>query len=194
MLVIIVGLFYSCSSENGNGKNLQSQAKSTQSSSSTAVADGPCSDPAYGQMDFWIGEWSGRSMTPDTSYESGWKIGKIQNSITKILDGCAVEGNFDGSMLDNPLIGKSSSVYNKREGIWHQSWVDNTGGYLAFYGIFDDDTRRFRKDVAREGNDLILQITFYNIEKDSFTWDCERSVDEGETWTLIWRIEYTRIM
>ena len=191
--IMIGGLFYSCSDDGENADNRQSGAKSTQVFSSNSAVDGPCSDPAFSQMDFWVGDWDGRSLLPDTSYESGWKIGEVQNSIAKILDGCVIEENFDGSTLDGfGLNGKSHSTYSKLEGIWHQTWVDNTGGYLPFYGIFEEDKKMFRREVIRNGNKFFTQMAFYKIEEDSFTWDWERSADDGKTWKLIWRIEYTR--
>jgi hypothetical protein len=35
-------------------------------------------------------------------------------------------------------------------------------------------------------------MVFYDIKKDSFTWDWEGTQDGGETWNLLWRINYTR--
>ena len=141
-------------------------------------------------MDFWVGNWNGRSMVPDTSQESGWKIGQVQNTVNKILDGCVVEENFEGAAFS----GKSYSTYSKQQKIWNQTWVDNSGGYLPFYGIFEEDKKIFQRDAVRNGNKFSSRMVFYNITEDSFIWDWERSTDEGKTWVLSWRIEYTRKM
>lgn len=195
ILVLFIGLLYSCSSGSDNMNNHESAKSSKSATTSLAIPDGPCSDPAFTQMDFWVGNWDGRSMVPDTSQESGWKIAKVQNTVNKILDGCVVEENFDGSRLPTGAFnGKSYSTYSKPEGIWHQTWVDNQGGYFPFYGIFEEDKKIFRREFVRNGNKFFTQMAFYNIEEDSFTWDWVRSSDEGKTWKLIWRIEYTRNM
>jgi len=159
---------------------------------SVAVKDEPCSGPEYSQLDFWVGEWELRSMIPDASSETGWRIGKARNTIRKILDGCVIEENFDGSTLQSGLVGKSYSTYSKASGKWYQTWVDNSGGYLPFTGIFEDDRTIFRMERERNGKIFLSQMVFYNIEENSLTWDWESSKDDGKTWKLQWRIEYNR--
>ena len=161
---------------------------------SVAVKDGPCSGPEYNRMDFWLGEWELRSMIPDTSSETGWKIEKAGNTIRKILDGCVIEENFDGSTLEGGLVGRSYSTYRKNDGKWYQTWVDNSGSYLPFIGIFEDDRTIFRMERERDGKKFLSQMVFYNIEQKSLTWDWESSRDNGKTWNLLWRIEYSRKM
>ncbi len=159
-----------------------------------AVKDGPCSGPEYNQMDFWLGEWELRSMIPDISSESGWKIEKAGNIIRKILGGCVIEENFDGSTLESSLVGRRYSTYRKNDGKWYQTWVDNSGSYLPFIGIFEDDRTIFRMERERDGKKFLSQMVFYNIEQNSLTWDWESSRDNGKTWILLWRIEYSRKM
>ena len=159
---------------------------------SVAVKDGTCSGPEYSQLDFWVGEWELHSMIPDTTSETGWRISKARNTIRKILDGCVIEENFDGSTLPNGLVGRSYSTYSKGKGKWYQTWVDNSGSYLPFTGIFEDDRTIFRMKRERNGKIFLSQMVFYNIEENSLTWDWESSGDNGETWNLRWRIEYTR--
>lgn len=183
-------LFYSCSGGYQQINDQPSEESPKEASISVAIPDGPCSDPAYTQMDFWVGNWNGHSMVPDTSQENGWKIGQVQNTINKILDGCVIEENFEGAAFS----GKSYSTYSKRQKIWHQTWVDNSGGYLPFYGIFEEDKKIFQRDFVVKEKKISSRMVFYNITNDSFTWDWERSTDEGETWTLSWKIEYTRKM
>jgi len=189
-IFLSVGLLLSCSTGGDALSNHQPEAKSNLFTTTKAIPDGPCSDPAYTQMDFWVGNWNGRSMLPDTSQESGWKIGQVQNTINKILDGCVVEENFEGAAFS----GKSYSTYSKQQKIWNQTWVDNSGGYLPFYGIFEEDKKIFQRDLVRNGNKFSTRMVFYNITEDSFIWDWERSTVEGKTWVLSWRIEYTRKM
>ena len=119
---------------------------------SVAVKDGSCSGPEYSQLDFWIGEWDLHSTIPDTSSETGWRIGKARNTIRKILDGCVIEENFDGSTLSNGLVGRSYSTYSKGKGKWYQTWLDNSGSYLPFTGIFEDDRTIFRMKREKRKN------------------------------------------
>jgi hypothetical protein len=45
-----------------------------------------------------------------------------------------------------------------------------------------------------QGGTIISRMVFYDISEDSFTWDWESSTDDGDNWTLNWRIEYSRVM
>ena len=191
LIIISTLLNTSCSSEPDKKESLATQ-KELAELLSVAVEDGPCSGPEYGQLDFWVGEWELRSMIPDTSSETGWKIGKARNTVRKILDGCVIEENFDGSTLPSGLVGKSYSTYSKASGKWYQTWVDNSGSYLPFTGIFEDDRTIFRMERERNGKIFLSQMVFYNIEENSLTWDWESSKDDGKTWKLQWRIEYSR--
>ena len=179
-------LSISCSSEPDKKRLTGVQNESVELS--VAVKDGPCSGPEYSQMDFWIGNWELRTLSPDTSQESGFREGKATNTVRKILDGCVIEENFEGPDLS----GKSYSTYSKGRGGWYQTWVDNSGSYMPFIGVFEDSRKIFRMEVERNGRKILFQMVFYKIEENSFTWDWERSVDGGETWKLLWRIEYAR--
>ncbi|MCH7619143.1 MAG: hypothetical protein IH880_05175 [Candidatus Marinimicrobia bacterium] len=186
-------IFMACSVKISKENNMATEKREIQLWTK-AVADGPCSGPEYNQMDFWVGEWDLRSMIPDTTSESGWKIESARNSVRKILDGCVIEESFDGSTIKWKLLGKSYSTYRKRDKRWYQTWVDNSGSYMPFTGIFEEDRKIFRMEVERKGQKVLLQMIFYKIEENSLTWDWERSVDDGKTWNLKWRIEYTRRM
>jgi hypothetical protein len=35
-------------------------------------------------------------------------------------------------------------------------------------------------------------MVWYNIGRDQFDWNWERSDDEGQTWQVLWQIRYTR--
>ena len=68
------------------------------------------------QMDFWVGEWSGRGKQRASPTATEWKETKCTNSVRAILDGNVIEENFEGADLK----GKSVSVYNAVEKKWKQ--------------------------------------------------------------------------
>lgn len=146
--------------------------------------------PGYSQneenaFDFWLGNW-------DISWSDA-KGNEFQasNKVVKILDGKVIEENFEDS--GSGLKGKSLSVYNPRTQTWHQAWADNQGGYYDFVGEIDGDTRIFKtRMVEKDGNKIIQRMRFYDIKENSLMWDWERSMDNGKTWTLLWRLHYTR--
>lgn len=141
------------------------------------------------EFDFWVGNW-------DLTWEmANGATGKGVNIIEKTLDGKVIQENFEA--LDAGQIsgfkGTSISVYNPRSKSWHQAWADNQGGYFDFIGEIDGDKRIFKtKAIERDGQTIISRMVFYEIEKDQFKWDWERTTDGGKTWNLQWRINYQR--
>ncbi len=141
-------------------------------------------------FDFWVGEWEA------TWDEGDGKVGKGTNSIRKVLDEKVIEENF--KILEGQskgFKGTSISVYQPQTDTWKQSWADNNGGFYYFKGKFDGDKRIFQTEVfdTQDGKQFTQRMVFYDIKKQSMTWDWEASNDGGETWTLNWRINYTRV-
>ncbi len=144
----------------------------------------PCSSPEASQFDFWLGHWN-----------ATWgDSGKGTNYVTKELAGCVIHEHF--STLDSmPFIGRSYSVYNIHTEMWHQTWVDNSGGYLDFTGGMQGDKMILSRTARPKGKDPFMQrMVYYNIKADSFDWNWEKSTDEGKTWKLLWKIHYQRAM
>lgn len=139
-------------------------------------------------FDFWLGDWELTWQNEDGTTATG------KNRVRRILSGQVIEENFKALTGDMAgFEGKSYSVYNPQNGEWKQTWVDNEGSYLDFTGDITGGNRIFhRTTVTADNNRLLQRMVFYNITKDSLTWDWERSEDEGETWQLMWRIHYRR--
>jgi hypothetical protein len=91
------------------------------------------------------------------------------------------------------FLGTSISVYNPKTTQWHQAWADNGGGFFNFIGEIDGEKRIFKTlPIEKDGKIRIQRMVFYEIQRDSFTWDWEGTQDGGQTWNLLWRINYTR--
>ena len=133
-------------------------------------------------FDFWIGSW-----------ELSWpKDSKGYNLVTKILDDKVVLESFDGRPA-TPLVGRSLSVYDAKADVWRQTWVDNQGGYLDFEGGMQPDGRMvLSREAERDGKRFLQRMVWFDIGTDGFTWHWERSDDGGETWKLVWPIQYRR--
>jgi hypothetical protein len=137
--------------------------------------------------DFWVGKWNANWENANGTKGSG------TNHVFKVLDGTVIEENF--SITGGPLVGfldKSISVMDANKQ-WHQAWADNQGGYFDFTGEVIGEKKIFKtKLVEKDGKKIIQRMVFYDIKMDSFTWDWEGTQDGGETWNLLWRINYTR--
>ena len=93
---------------------------------------------------------------------------------------------------DAPFQGRSLSVYHAGSGMWKQTWVDNSGGFLDFEGQFEGDRMILSRKAVKDGKNFIQRMVFYNIAADSLDWNWERSFDEGKTWEVLWKIHYQR--
>jgi hypothetical protein len=140
------------------------------------------SDNAAHQFDFWIGDWN---LTWGDDQHG-------VNRIRSILDGKVIQENFESYGPDK-LIGLSVSVYNPIDHQWRQTWVDNQNGYLNFVGEMQGDKMILQRHAVVEGLPVIQRMVWYNIEADRFDWNWERSNDDGQTWKVIWKIDYERM-
>jgi len=136
------------------------------------------SDQPERQFDFWLGEW-----------DCAWgDDGRGMNHIRRIMDRKIIQENFSSPDLE----GMSVSSYDRERGLWCQTWVDNSGGYLDFTGKFDDGRMILSRDAIVRGEACKQRMVWYNIEADQFDWNWERSDDGGTTWRVIWQIKYKR--
>lgn len=138
------------------------------------------------QFDFWLGEW-------DCTWQKDGLTHLGTNSVYADLGGTVIVENFDGRpSLD--FQGLSFSVYDREAHCWKQTWVDSEGSYLDFAGGFEHGTMELRRNGEVDGAPALFRMRWENIERDSFDWSWQRSVDEGDTWTSLWEIEYARVL
>lgn len=141
----------------------------------------PCSASEFDQFDFWVGEW-----------DLTWgEDGRGENVITRHYDGCVIEEDFT-VLPDGAFRGMSVSTYNPEMGKWQQTWVDNAGNYLDFVGGLKGGKMILSRVTTEDGKEVHYRMVFYNIAKDSLDWDWQKSEDQGETWSTLWQIHYTR--
>jgi hypothetical protein len=89
----------------------------------------PCAAETMHQFDFWIGHWN--------VTEKGKAAGT--SHIEQILDGCALLENWTGAGGGD---GKSLNFFDRSDGLWHQTWVDRSGGALFLAGKFENGAMR----------------------------------------------------
>jgi hypothetical protein len=147
----------------------------------------PCTEAQRKQFDFWVGEW-------DLAWpgQNGGERRHGSNRITRVLDDCVVEENFNGGTSMH-LRGRSVSTFDIRSHKWKQTWVDNEGGYLDFVGEFKNAQMVLQRETKKKDGTTVLQrMVFKNITANEFDWSWERSEDGGKTWQVLWPIHYKR--
>ena len=151
--------------------------------SAAQQAQAPCSDDAYRQFDFWIGEW-------DVTTPQGQPAGK--NTIRSILGGCVLYESWEGASGSN---GHSHNIFDRAKGGWHQSWVDNSGLLLQLDGGLEDGKMVLRGETASPSGTTRHRIT-WSVEDDDGNvvrqfW--ESSTDGGTTWTVAFDGTYRKV-
>ena len=135
-------------------------------------------------FDFWVGEW-------DLAWVQGGKEGTGRTRISKVLDGCAILEEFDGTP-GSPLVGRSYSVFDANAKAWKQTWVDNQGSYLDFHGGMADGRMVLAREVKRADKVIQQRMVFQDVQADRLKWLWQGSSDGGKTWTTAWEIDYKR--
>lgn len=141
-------------------------------------------DPAM--MDFWVGTWD------LTWTQQDGKEGKGENVISKILAGKIIHEKFrDFSGGEAAFQGESWSAIDATVGRWRQTWVDNSGSFIALDALPESEGRGFFRKFKTATGERTQRMRFTEIKSDSFVWLWESS-DDGKTWKVDWKINYKR--
>jgi hypothetical protein len=133
----------------------------------------PCSAPEYRQFDFWVGDWN---------VYVGDKLAGT-NLVHRILDGCVIMENWSGSLGGR---GHSFNVYDSNTGKWEQTWVDNGGSVIHFYGTYADGKMALEgKGFGTKGEPVLSKLTFWNNGDGTVRQLWESSTDDGKTWAVM---------
>ncbi|MEN7342595.1 MAG: hypothetical protein AAAFM81_06600 [Pseudomonadota bacterium] len=108
-----------------------------------------CTDENFRQFDFWLGEW-------DVKTNDGKVVGT--NRISRTLDGCVVLEEYT---TPSGFLGKSFNIFDKTRGVWHQTWVDNSGLLLNLEGgVVGDSMVLSGVTTDRDGATMQQRITW----------------------------------
>ncbi len=141
-------------------------------------------NPAH-DLDFWVGSWKCQGeMTSPTGQKTPTSA---TNHVVRILDAHVIQENFRMKGLN----GMSVSAYDPNRKMWHQTWVDNGGAYIALNGAFSDGQMILSTQASPRGG--IQRMVFSAITANSFDWNWQGSKDGGKTWRTQWHLHYTRV-
>jgi hypothetical protein len=159
------------------------------------VAQAPvaaCAAPEYRQLDFWHGDWDvtvKARQTPD----GPWGEAPGTQHVESILGGCATAEHFAADGPGAPWAGASYSSWQPQLGKWRQTWVDDSGGYLAFVGGLEDGVMTLYGEPRVQGDKTIqMRMRFEDVTATSLHWSWERSEDGAATWTPMMTADYRR--
>jgi hypothetical protein len=147
-----------------------------------ADADSCTTNPGNRQLDYWLGNWKiGAEVSS----------GNAHSTVSLSLDKCLVVENWDGG---RGHYGQNVFGYSADDKSWYGMFADNEGRVHVFTsGKVSSGTAEFEgKSHGPNGQSILnrVKVTQLNPNKVEQTW--EKSNDNGATWNLVFRGEYSR--
>lgn len=141
-----------------------------------------CSAAPYRQLDFWAGDWQ----VFDTA--RGSRVGTSR--IEPILNGCAIKESFDAPAAPGgAYAGTSYSGYDRKDGKWHQLYVD-VNGSVSWYGGSLQGADLVMEAAARGG--ALQRMTYRPHPDGSVQQIGVLSTDGGKSWAPGYDYTYRR--
>ena len=149
---------------------------------STASYATNCKSKDYQSFDFWLGEWK-------VSSKNSTNVS--HNKISKINDGC---GLLEEYTTPTGFKGKSLNIFNKQDGLWHQTWVDNSGLLLQLKGQLQSNSMIMQGySIDKSGNRLLNQISWQPLESGDVRQHWQVSKDGGKNWQTVFDGLYQKV-
>jgi hypothetical protein len=151
-----------------------------------------CATPEHRQLDFWIGDWD-VAIRARQSPTSEWGDAKGVQHVEAILGGCAIAETFTAAGPGTPWAGRSFSSWQPKAGKWRQTWVDDSGSYLAFVGGLEaGELTLYGEPRDQAGTTVQMRMVFQAVTPRSLHWEWQRTDDGWKTNQPMMKIDYTR--
>ena len=133
----------------------------------------PCAAASYRQLDFWIGRWR----VFDTA--KGTPVG--ESRIDTTMNGCAIHESYEAPEAPGgPYSGASYSGFDRKDGKWHQLYVDTNGNVTWYSGGLEGDDMVLTAN-ARGG--ALVRMTYRKLSGGAVEQVGVVSRDGGKTWS-----------
>lgn len=138
-----------------------------------------CDTAEFHQFDFFTGDWD--------VYDMGSPVVTARNVVEPMLSGCAlreVHTQIDG------MVGESISIYDKSRGVWHQTWVTNSGELILLEGGLVNGRMVLTAPMKEADGTVSLIRGSWWLEGNAVRQLAERSTDQGKSWSQMWDIVF----
>lgn len=135
-----------------------------------------CCTENHRMFDFWIGNWQ-------VYDSSGTFLGS--NKIELMQDSCVLQEHWEGAKGST---GTSLSFYNRRSKLWHQTWVDKSGGVIMMKGAPQKSKIVMLTDKYYPNNSELYtqsKTTWYPLKDGRVHHVWEQTKDSGKSWVVV---------
>jgi len=148
-----------------------------------ATGPAPCAvNSENRQFDYWLGNWK---------IGAEGSSGNAHSTVSLSLDKCLVIENWDGGKGHR---GQNVFGYSADDKSWYGMFADNEGRVHVFTsGRVSSGSAEFEGTSHGPNGENVLnrvKVTRMNPNKVEQTW--EKSTDNGTTWNVVFRGEYSR--
>jgi hypothetical protein len=135
-------------------------------------------NPAARQLDFWLGDWSVDS-------------GRGRSKVHLALDKCELLESWASTTSDHS--GENTLAFDPDNNAWYGLFVDNRGRVHSFRGSVSSGAAELQGPGRDENGALVLKrVRVVRINDATVDQIWEKSTDQGESWTLEFKMEYIR--
>ncbi len=147
-----------------------------------APASPSCSEnPDARLLDFWLGDWT-------VTYPGA--AGGGSSKVYLALDQCLLVESWDSG---TGLQGENVFAYNSEDKTWQGLYADNHGRVHIFAGKVTPSSAEFRgPSRGPDGKPVLNRIKLVRLNSGTVEQSWEKSADDGKTWTIEFRGQYTR--
>ncbi len=141
-----------------------------------------CGAPAYGGLDFWLGEWA--------VYDAD-RVRVGTDTVQKSADGCSIAETWNGTLGDT---GRSLNFFDVRANRWNQVWIGDTGGIVQQSGQEIEGKVQFTGQSRRPDGALVInRLTLSPLEDGRLRQLAETSTDNGHSWVTQFDFTFVRV-
>jgi hypothetical protein len=147
-----------------------------------AGAESCAANPANRELDYWLGNW--KIGAQDSS-------GNARSAVTLSLDKCLVVEDWDGGRGHR---GQNVFGYSADDKNWYGLFADNEGRVHVFTSgkvasgtaVFEGTSR------GPTGGSVLNRVKVVRLNPNQVEQTWEKSNDNGATWNVVFRGEYSR--
>jgi hypothetical protein len=134
------------------------------------------------QLDYWLGTWK---------IGSAGSSGNAHSTVTLSLDKCLVVENWDGG---RGHYGQNVFGYSADDKSWYGLFADNEGRVHVFTsGKVASDTAAFEgTSRGPKGESVFNRVKIIRLNPNTVEQTWEKSTDNGASWNVVFRGEYSR--
>ena len=141
-----------------------------------------CLTASYRQLDFWVGEWR--------VFRTVDNVEVASSRIESVMDGCGIKEYYDSpGAPGGHYTGTSYSSFDRKDGKWHQMYIDVNGSVGLFIGSMEgDDMAMF----APAPKGTLQKMVYRPLPGGAVEQIGTVSADNGKTWQPGYDYTYRR--